>query len=375
MLITGFDAPILWTMYLDRPLKEHRLLQAIARTNRPYSNKKFGLIVDYIGVITELEDAFQKFEARDSKDLKVIIRKLDKEKTEFSTLIQEALAIFTTVERKDTYESLESALNILIDLETAKKFEETIKKLMRSYEMLKGDPFLAPYLLDYAWLVKIYVAYYKRFRRKNVDELKIDQLSKKTICLIQKAIDVKGIDESYPTVAIDEKYIQILKKSVPKTLGAAIDLFPPILVEIRSHPNSPFFINIGREVEATYEKFRTRKLETAKAVQKLIRISESIIKWKIEEKEIGKDRYPLYEAMKIVVPAIEKQHTITFIKKLLTHLTNKNLLFKDWQAQRDIRRKVKAETRLMLLAEFKDHKNKIDDLTEGVFTALEGIKP
>ncbi len=48
--------------------------------------------------------------------------------------------------------------------------------------------------------------------------------------------------------------------------------------------------------------------------------------------------------------------------------------FKDWQAQRDIRRKVRAETRLMLLGEFKDHKNKIDDLTEGVFTALEGIR-
>ena len=181
-------------------------------------------------------------------------------------------------------------------------------------------------------------------------------------------------DESYPTVAIDEKYIRVLKKSVPKTPGAAIDLFPPILVEIRTHPNSPFFINLGKEVEATYESLRTRKIETAKAVQKLIGISESIVKWKNEETEIGKDKYPLYEAMKLAVPEMEKQHSIAFINKLLAHLKSKNLLFKDWQAQRDIRRKVRAETRLMLLGEFKEYKNKIDDLTEGVFTALEGIK-
>lgn len=374
MLITGFDAPNLWTMYLDKPLREHRLLQAIARTNRPYLNKKFGLIVDYIGVLAELEKAFERFEAGDSKALRVVIRKLDEEKEHFKKLLKNTLKIFEIVKREDTRESLESALDLLIDLETAKKFEKAMKELMRSYEMLSGDPFLRPYLLDYTWLVKTYVAYYKRFRRRNVDELKVDQLSRKTIQLIQETIDIKEIDESYPTVAIDEKYIQVLKKSVPKTLGAAIDLFPPILIEIRSHPNSPFLINLGKEVETTYEKFRTRKLETAKAVQKLIVISERIVEWKNEEKEIGKDKYPLYEAMKLVIPKIEKQQSIVFINKLLAHLSSKNLLFKDWQAQRDIRRKVRAETRLMLLGEFKDHKGKIDDLTEGVFTAMEGIE-
>jgi len=373
MLITGFDAPNLWTMYLDKPLKEHRLLQAIARTNRPFLNKKFGLIVDYIGVLAELEKAFQKFEVSDQKALRIVIRKLDEEKEQFKKLLKNAMQIFRTVKRENTRESLESALNLLIDLETAKKFERTMKELMRCYEMLSGDPFLRPYLLDYTWLVKIYVAYYKRFRRRNVDELKIDQLSRKTIQLIQGTINIKEIDESYPTVAIDEKYIQILKKSAPKTRGAAIDLFPPVLIEIRNHPNSPFFINLGKEVETTYEKLRTRKLETAKAVQKIVEISKRMVEWKKEEQEIGKDKHPIYEAIKIVIPRMEKQHSKEFINKLLSHLRSKNLLFKNWQAQRDIRRKVRAETRLMLLGEFKDHKGKIDDLTEGVFTALEGI--
>ena len=158
MLITGFDAPNLWTMYLDKPLKEHRVLQAIARTNRPFLNKKFGLIVDYIGVLTELEKAFEKFEAGDAKALKVVIRDLSKEKETFKDLITKVLNIFENVKREDTRESLDGTLDVLVDLEKAKSFETIMKDLMMSYEMLRGDPFLKDYLLDYMWLVKVYIA-------------------------------------------------------------------------------------------------------------------------------------------------------------------------------------------------------------------------
>jgi type I restriction enzyme R subunit len=371
MLITGFDAPNLWTMYLDKPLKEHRLLQAIARTNRPYSNKKFGLIVDYIGILAELEKAFEKFEAQDSKALRIVIRKLDEEKEEFRKILTEALEIFKTVKRENTRESLETALELLADLEAARKFEASIRSLMKSYEMLRGDPFLRPYLLDYTWLIKVYIAYYKKFLQAQVDELKIGELSKKTMQLIQETIDTKEIETTYQPLAIDQEYIELLKKTATKPIGAPIDLIPSILVEARQHPNSPFFINLGREVERAYEQLRTRKLETQEAIQKMVTFSQRIIEWRKEESEIGKEKYPLYEAIKIVLPATDKQKTIAFINRLLVHLENKKLLFKNWQNQRDIRRKVRAETRLMLLSEFKEHKNKIEDLTDGIINALE----
>lgn len=374
MLITGFDAPNLWTMYLDKPLKEHRLLQAIARTNRPFLNKKFGLINDYIGILTELEKAFQKFEASDARALKVVIRDLSREKETFKELLFDALKIFKRIKREDTRESLNGALDLLIDLEKAKTFEKTVKELMKSYEMLRGDPFLRDYLTDYTWLVKIYVAYNKRFKKANVDELKIGELSKKTIQLVQQTINVKEIDEAYPTVSVDEKYIEILKKSPPKTLGAAIDLTANIQHEVTTHPNSPFFINLSKEVERTYEALRNREVETEKAVQRLLSISEKIVEWKREEEEIGKDKYPLYEAIKSVLPEVEKQRVVDFIGNLILYLENRNLLFKGWQQQRDVRRKVKAEIRIQLLSRFKNYRCKIDELTEKIFEALEGIK-
>jgi type I restriction enzyme R subunit len=371
MLITGFDAPNLWTMYLDKPLKEHRLLQAIARTNRPYGNKKFGLIVDYIGILAEMEKAFEKFEAQDSKALRIVIRKLDEEKIEFKKLLTQALETFKAVKRENTRESLESALDLLADLNTAKQFEATFRSLMKSYEMLKGDPSLRPYLMDYTWLTKTYVAYYKKYYQANVDELKIGELSKKTIQLIQETIDTEEIEEIYQPLEIDQKYIELLKKTTPKQMGAPIDLFPSILVEARRHPNSPFFINLGREVERAYEQLRTRKLETQDAIQKIQTFSQKIMEWKKEEAEIGTEKYPIYEAIKTVLPETDKQKTITFITRLSAHLEDRQLLFKNWQQQREIRRKVKAETRLMLLSEFKEHRNKIDDLTDEVLNALE----
>jgi len=374
MLITGFDAPNLWTMYLDKPLKEHRLLQAIARTNRPFMNKEFGLINDYVGVLKELERAFEKFEASDANALKVVIRDLSREREAFRKLITEALRIFAQVKKEDTYESLESALNVLVDPQTAKNFETVMKDLMKSYEMLKGEAFLMDYLSDYTWLVKIFVAYNKKFKKANVDELKIESLSKKTVKLIQEAVDVKGIDDTYPTVSVDQEYITILRKSVPNTVGAAIDVIANIRHEARAHLRSPFFINLSTEVEATYQELRAKKVEVKEAVQKLLNTLEKIAEWKREEAEIGKDKYPVYEALMSIVPEARKQKAVSFVSELLSHLTEREMLFKGWQQQRDVRRKVKAELRVLLLSKFKEHKSKIDKLTESVFEALEGIR-
>ena len=375
MLITGFDAPNLWTMYLDKPLKEHRILQAIARTNRPFRNKKFGLINDYIGILAELEKAFEKFEASDAKSLKVVIRDLEREKETFRKLIKEALKFFEGVKREDTRESLRSTVDVLkLDPDKAKNFEKLMKDLMRSYEMLKGDPFLVDFLMDYTWLVKIYVAYYKDVKKQNVNELEIEKLSKKTIQLIQQTIDVKEIDDLFPTISVDRKYIEILKKSAPKTVGAAIDAINVIRHEGRVHANSPFFINLSREVEKTYEDLMAKKIETREASKKILDVSERIAEWKKEEQEIGEDKYPIYEAMRSVVPGIDKQRIIAFIHELLIHLQEKKLLFNGWRQQRDVRHKVRVEIRLQLLSKLRNHRNRLDDMTEGIFSGLEGMK-
>jgi len=371
MLITGFDAPNLWTMYMYKPLKEHRILQAIARTNRPFANKKFGMIVDYIGVLSELEDAYRNFEAGDSRALKVVIRNLEKEEKTFVELLYKVLKFFEGVEKEDTYESLEKALDKLVDQERAKKFELLIRNLMSSYEMLKGEAFLKDYLEDYSWVTKIYVAYCKKYKKANVDELKIERLSRKTAELVRKTVDIKEIEKRYPTVEIDDKYLEGLKRTAPKGLGAAIDIATNLIEEIKEHPTSPFFINLRGEVELIYQKLREKKEATEREIKRLREMCEKVVNWKKEKEEIGEEVHPLYEAIKGIVPEIQNKRIIDFSNDLLAHLKTKKFLFSGWQYQREMRKKVRGEIRILLLSRMKNHRDKIDDLTDYIFEAIE----
>lgn len=373
MLLTGFDAPNLWTMYLDKPLKEHRVLQAIARTNRPFPNKKFGSIVDYIGVLADVEKAFRKYEAGDQRALKVVIRRLDKERQAFKAHLEEALQLFEHVKREDTHESLESALDLLIDPARAQDFESAVKELMKSYEMLSGEPFLLEHLSDYRWLTKIYVAYNKKFKKASVDELKIERLSKKTVSLMQQTIDVGAIEEKYPTVSIDASYIKVLKKRMGSGVGAAIDVASDLQREARAHPDSPFFMDLSGEIERTYKRLRERKVVTEEVMKKLLDIGERIVQWRTEEEEIGSEKYPIYEAIKSMLPDLPKETTLTFTEDLLNGLRKSKLLFKGWQRQRDVRRRVRGQIRFNLISAFKERGDKVDDLMESISGALEGI--
>lgn len=374
MLITGFDSPNLWTMYADKSLKEHRILQAIARTNRPFPNKKFGLIVDYIGILKELEKAFKDFETKDETDLRTVIRNLEKEEIEFKNSLAEAISIFEGVKREDTRESLNEALDRLLDPDVAKTFENVMKELMRSYEMLRGEPFLKDYLLDYTWLTKTLVGYNKRYKKKDVDELKIMQLYKKTMDLIQKTIDVKEIDDSYPIIQIDESFIEAVKAGKFKSVGAAIDVVTSIEREARAHPNSPFFHSISKQIENVFADLRNRKKKVEEVMQTVAGISEKIVERKVKEEKVGKDIYSVYEVIENVAPEVPKEKITDFSKSLINYLQNKKLLFKGWNEQREVRRRVKAEIRLRLLAEFKGYsQNKIDNLMDGIFVVLEEI--
>jgi type I restriction enzyme, R subunit len=95
MLLTGFDAPILQTMYLDKPLKEHRLLQAIARTNRPFKDlKEAGLIIDYVGILKEFTRAFENYT---KEDISGILINTDDLVKEFTQKLDETTALFADV--------------------------------------------------------------------------------------------------------------------------------------------------------------------------------------------------------------------------------------------------------------------------------------
>ncbi|RLF81034.1 hypothetical protein DRN38_02985, partial [Thermococci archaeon] len=159
-LLTGFDAPILQTMYLDKPMKGHTLLQAIARVNRPYRGiKEFGLILDYVGIFSELEKAFKMYEKEDLKGAVYDIEELYKE---FKQLLNKALSIVGSLPEEEARFKvmLDIADKLAKDKELEKEFLSTARKLMRLFERVYEMTDVTE-RKNYAWVIDVYNYYVK----------------------------------------------------------------------------------------------------------------------------------------------------------------------------------------------------------------------
>src|SRR5262249_30861475 len=148
-----FDAPILQTMYLDKPLKEHTLLQAICRTNRPFQNKSHGLIVDYLGIFDEVAQAL----AFDEESMKRVITNLDVLKARLPELMRQCLDFFPNVDRAiPGYEGLMLAQECLPTNEQRDAFASAFSMLNQVWEAISPDPCLTLFRTDYRWLGQVY---------------------------------------------------------------------------------------------------------------------------------------------------------------------------------------------------------------------------
>ena len=141
-LLTGFDAPILYCQYLDKPLKEHTLLQAITRTNRVYPpNKTHGLIVDYLGIFDDVAKAL----TFDEKSVQQVITNIEELKKQLEPAIAAALAFFPGVDRTvGGYEGLVQAQSAIADDATKDAFGLAYSVVSQLWEALSPDPMLAP---------------------------------------------------------------------------------------------------------------------------------------------------------------------------------------------------------------------------------------
>ena len=153
-LLTGFDAPILQTKYLDKPLRNHTLLQAICRTNRPYGDQKtHGLIVDYLGIFDDVAQAL-KF---DEKGVQKAVSNIAELAAVLPSAVRKCLKYFTGVDRSLAgYEGLIAAQDCLPTDERRDAFASDFSVLSRIWEALSPDPVLSPHEKDYRWLAQVY---------------------------------------------------------------------------------------------------------------------------------------------------------------------------------------------------------------------------
>lgn len=207
-LLTGFDAPVEQVMYLEKPLRDHNLLQAIARTNRPLPamNKRTGVVVDYFGVFQNLEKALN-FDEHIREEALI---DWDALKATVPSEVKRCMEPFKEIQIADTRECLLAALRPLRNPDTAKNFEHNFKSLERLWEAISPDPCLYEHRTTYNWLCGIYIAYQRRQRGSRAT---YGELAAKTQELIKENTTFVAIAETLPVFRINKDYITTLDES------------------------------------------------------------------------------------------------------------------------------------------------------------------
>ncbi len=203
-LLTGFDAPILQAMYLDKPLRDHNLLQAICRTNRPYPNNTHALIVDYLGIF----DDVAKYLDFDEASVRNVISNIEELVNQLPEAIDACLDFFPNVDRNvGGYEGLIAAQECLPDNATRDAFASAYSVLSRLWEAISPDPRLAPYKDEYRWLTQVYQSIQPP---SGTGKILWHALGAKTVDLIHEHIHVEAVRDDLETLVLDASVLEEL---------------------------------------------------------------------------------------------------------------------------------------------------------------------
>jgi type I restriction enzyme R subunit len=282
MLLTGFNAPVLKTVYLDRNLKNHNLLQAIARTNRPADGKHNGEIVDYQGVYANLDDALDY-----GSDVKDEIRR-DRERLfkDIELLIDDLLRLFDGIPRDNRQETLNQCLARLSKSQPKREFKQGYRELQDLYETLSPDEELVERGIqdDYKWLTNVYVA----FRRNNNREEKPEKnLREKTTEIIADNVEIEEIKSYYETYKLGERHLQqVDQMTEPAAKANAIEHATREHLQPRVDRN-PRYRSLSGKLEDIVDRWRHGELEDPDAVEKLERVERDVIEFEEDLKEHG----------------------------------------------------------------------------------------
>ncbi len=346
-LLTGYDAPILYCMYLDKPMRDHVLLQAIARVNRPYEDqnadggvreKPCGLVVDFVGILGKLKKALRF----DSKEVSGVVENLDVLFADFlRRMTGPAKAYIALATGKMDDKAVERAVDAFVDKKVRDAFYKFFKELENLYEILSPDPRLRDYVASYGLLASLYEVVRNAYGVKTTF---LGDLAKKTEVLIRENAGYSGLTQMTKPVIIDEKMLEALRDSASSDTNKVINLIKNIQATIDEKGTvSPHLISIGERAEAIRDQFDDRHITTEQARQQLELLAEESIAAEQAKKDSGLDdaTFPLYWEL--------KRHSYKDPKALATAARAAFARFPNFNSNPDELRQLKAELYKVLL--------------------------
>jgi len=281
MLLTGFDAPIEQVMFLDRGLSGHNLLQAIARTNRPYQGKDRGIIVDYWGVFSQLDKALKMFS---HGDVAHAVVKVDELRERFPVAVAEALAVVAGFPEKESISKHAAWLLARLerDSDRAGSFDERVKIARSIYESLAPDPALAEHLGSYRRLMEIHTQWRVAMREDVFDPT---EYRPKTVALVQEAISIGELARDRAQFRIDGEFLTKLDSEdlTPEEKAAEIESALVHEIKVRGEHDP-----VARSLAARLRELTERKREADQVSMDLLKQYEQLTLDAAEQRDAHK---------------------------------------------------------------------------------------
>jgi type I restriction enzyme R subunit len=272
-LLTGFDAPILYCMYLDKPMRDHTLLQAIARVNRPYEKmegekrleKPCGVIIDFIGIFDNVERALEF----DSDVVASVIENLDILKERFAGLMKtKAKEYLQLLKGLPGDKAVERIIKLVENPKEREDFFDFYKELETLYEIISPDAFLRPYIEEYIEISKMYeTAVNAKSIRPIID------LQRKTEELVRKKVKLEDLTGELELHEIDENTLKALKKDDTTDNSKVVNLAKS-LTKAADEEQNPILISIAERAGLVLEEFYDRQTTTKDALASMERLVE-----------------------------------------------------------------------------------------------------
>ncbi len=366
MWLTGFDAPCCHTMYVDKPMAGHNLMQAIARVNRVFKDKPGGVVVDYIGIGAELKKALRTYTDAKGKGqptlkaeeaLEVLITKMDAVRSLFHGFD------YSDYETK-ALELLPSAANHILSLEEAagktgkQRFLHAMASISKSYSLCSTLDEAQPFHLEIAFLSAVRAAIVKNttIDQKLAEEQKNSAMKQ----ILDNAVVTEGVVDIFALAKLNKPNIGLLSDEFLEDVrnmplqNLAVELLEKLLRdEIRSRSSR----NVVQEKKytdrliETLRKYHNRSIETAQVVEELIAMAKDYQARLKKDEDLGlnPDELAFYDALAENSSAVKELGDST-LKKIASELTERLRASTtvDWQVRDSVRAKLRNLVRRLL---------------------------
>jgi type I restriction enzyme R subunit len=362
-LLTGYDAPLLYAMYLDKPMRDHTLLQAIARVNRPYESeaqemvKPHGFVLDFVGILDKLGKAL----AFDSKEVNAIIKDLKLLKTLFKNkMAQQAPTYLSLIQHNFNDKDIDNLIENFRKQERRKAFFQIYKELEMLYEIISPDAFLRPYMSDYATIFCIYEVIRKAYsQRVYVDKA----FQRKTDELVQKYIDTTAIATVTDFVEINAQTLEVIQAKQGGETIKVINLIKSIEKSAEENSDDPFLIAMAERAKTVQDNFENRQINTQEALETLLAEINQNEQRKKEQAERGFDSLSFFVYQTLEEAGIDNPESVS------SQIKQAFIEHPHWQTSEAELRELRKEATFAVFAEI-DDLDQVTAVVDTLFTLL-----